>query len=925
MAEFLSPGVFIEEVSNAPQQIEAVGTSTMGIVGFTTQGPVDEATLVTSPENYSRKFGTFTNDSLTALAVSAFFSNGGTRTYVIRVVPSDAVAAAGWIYDAITAEAYGTGDGTDPQTIAGTLANLPVVPGSVTVRWTEELTPIVSENPTAVPPEDGTELVFTSIPTAVSPVADDVFTLDWTESIHATGILTFGGNPLNTEIVTIDVKVYTFQTVLTDVDGNVLIGATASDSLDNLIAAITLGAGAGTEYAVSMTVHPTVTAVAGVGDTMDATAKVGGTAGNSIASTTTVTAASWGAGTLLGGTLNDTKTATITGASTVGGTDAANIATATLTRTTGILVITFTGDGPDTDSIRFSYTPVDTTAEFITDNGSGDFTGTIQGTVITGTVDYATGATSVTWTSVGAIPADGNAVTVDYQHCQWDVNALHKGVWGNRLFLQVTGNDNFFTFAPATTAGAGTWSKFDVAVLLQNASTLALEVQETYEEVSFSDTTDLLYFPTLLNESSDFVSIVDNGALDVPAGFKGVARSTVDFGLPLPPDGAITLFTAVSVANVPVVNGSVVITSSFGTATADALGNITGAGLDTAKTNTINYTTGAFTLNFTAGPTGTLTADYISSPVLSTKNFPLASGADGTISTGFNRSVISAPALQATKRGMFALDRIDENMQLVIPDFMGDTTIMGDMLDYVDLRKDIFALLATPQGMEAQEAKDFKLITFGRTSKFAAMYWPWIKVADPLGGPSVITMPPVAHVAGVIARTDNTRNVGKAPGGTVDGALKFLVGLEKKPDKGERETVGPARINSLIDTPQTGKAVWGVRTMAPTNDIFRYINAVRLFQFVEKSTFNSTQFAVFENINTGLFNQIKTTMDSFLGGLFNSGHFAGDNPSQSFFVVVDGTNNTPTTINDGKVIIDVGIAPNRPAEFVIFRFAQKTL
>jgi phage tail sheath protein FI len=264
-------------------------------------------------------------------------------------------------------------------------------------------------------------------------------------------------------------------------------------------------------------------------------------------------------------------------------------------------------------------------------------------------------------------------------------------------------------------------------------------------------------------------------------------------------------------------------------------------------------------------------------------------------------------------------------MQLVIPDFMGDVPIMGDMIDYAENRQDIFALLATPQGYEAQEAKDFKLITFGRKSKYAAMYWPWVKVADPTGGPGTITMPPVAHVAGVIARTDNTRNVGKAPGGTVDGSLRFLIGLEKKPDKGERDTVYPARINPLIDTPQTGIAVWGVRTMSPTNDIFRYINAVRLFQFVEKSTFNSTQFAVFENINTSLFNQLKTTMDSFLNGLFNSGHFAGDNPSQSYFVVVDGTNNTPETINQGKVIVDVGIAPNRPAEFVVFRFAQKTL
>ncbi len=120
-------------------------------------------------------------------------------------------------------------------------------------------------------------------------------------AVAASGVLTLTGLPLDTETVTIGTKVYTFQTVLTNVDGNVLIGATASDSLDNLIAAITLGAGSGTLYAAATTLHPTVTAAAGAGDTMDATAKVDGTAGNTIATTETLTNGSWGAATLTGG------------------------------------------------------------------------------------------------------------------------------------------------------------------------------------------------------------------------------------------------------------------------------------------------------------------------------------------------------------------------------------------------------------------------------------------------------------------------------------------------------------------------------------------------------------------------------------------------------------------------------------------------
>lgn len=120
-------------------------------------------------------------------------------------------------------------------------------------------------------------------------------------AVAATGVLTLAGNALNTETVTLDVKVYTFQTVLTDVDGNVKIGADADESIANLVAAITLGPGAGTKYAASMTLHPEMTAEEGAGDTMDVTAKSMGTAPNALATTETLTDGSFGGGTLSGG------------------------------------------------------------------------------------------------------------------------------------------------------------------------------------------------------------------------------------------------------------------------------------------------------------------------------------------------------------------------------------------------------------------------------------------------------------------------------------------------------------------------------------------------------------------------------------------------------------------------------------------------
>jgi phage tail sheath protein FI len=338
-----------------------------------------------------------------------------------------------------------------------------------------------------------------------------------------------------------------------------------------------------------------------------------------------------------------------------------------------------------------------------------------------------------------------------------------------------------------------------------------------------------------------------------------------------------------------------------------------------------------FTLNFLVGANApdtatTIDASYISMPTTSSVDYTFTGGLDGTL-TGvtFDRGQFTSPAIAASKRGMYALSRVDEVMQLCIPDFAGDTTVAGDQLDYADVRKDVFVILTTPQGMDSQAAADYRSVTFNRKDKFAAMYWPWIKVTDPLNSQKTLTVPGLGWVAGVYARTDQSRNVGKAPGGTVDGALRFLTGLESNPDKGDRDLVYPLRINPFINTTQTGLAVWGVRTLSPTNDVLRYINAVRLFQFVEKSIFNSTFNFVFESITSNLYGQIKTTVDGFLLNLYTTGHFAGNSPNQAFFVICDETNNPPEVANAGQVVVDIGIAPNRPGEFIRFRFSQKTL
>jgi len=941
MAEFLSPGIFIEEINTSGQIVDAVGTSTMGTVGWTERGPVDTATVVTSIDDFQRKFGEYTNASRVPITVQAFFVNGGSRAYVVRVVPTDAAKGESCVTDQISDEAMSpSGTGSSPQTVTATLANIPVQKLSAMVKWRNNPAgTIAAENPVFAPAEGPTVTGPSLATLASTPVINTALTLNWTESVQATELLTVSAGPIvNNDTVTLGATTYTFKTVLTPAANEVLIGASDTTALNNLVAAITGGAGSGTLYGAGTVTNVSAAAAVNTpGVSVDVWAILGGTAGNSLATTTTGGTMTFGGATMSGGTDNDAKTATLTSPTTVGGTNASRISGASINLLTGALSITFaartigTDNGPDANSITVDY-DAGGALQTVTDDGAGAFSAvTTGGTTVAGTIDYATGAVSVTFTGGTDQPYLGNVIVVDYKHCQWELTASNQGAWADRLKMRVSGNASYFTYGTQAVAGAGEYSKFDVTVLLQNTVTGEFEVKETYEEVVFTNADDAVYFADVLNDNSDFIDVTDSGTLDVPATFKGVDRTYV-MGTG---DGSTALFTG-TLTNAPIVKTSVEITytpvaTGLRTLVADVNGNITGTGLDTTKTNSVNYTTGVFTLNFLAGANApdtatTIDASYISMPTTSSVDYLFTSGSDGTL-TGvtFDRGQFTSPAIAASKRGMYALSRVDEVMQLCIPDFAGDTTVAGDQLDYADLRKDVFVILTTPQGMDSQAAADYRSVTFNRKDKFAAMYWPWIKVTDPLNSQKTLTVPGLGWVAGVYARTDQSRNVGKAPGGTVDGALRFLTGLESNPDKGDRDLVYPLRINPFINTTQTGLAVWGVRTLSPTNDVLRYINAVRLFQFVEKSIFNSTFNFVFESITSNLYGQIKTTVDGFLLNLYTTGHFAGNSPNQAFFVICDETNNPAEVANAGQVVVDIGIAPNRPGEFIRFRFSQKTL
>jgi len=165
--------------------------------------------------------------------------------------------------------------------------------------------------------------------------------------------------------------------------------------------------------------------------------------------------------------------------------------------------------------------------------------------------------------------------------------------------------------------------------------------------------------------------------------------------------------------------------------------------------------------------------------------------------------------------------------------------------------------------------------------------------------------------------------VGKAPGGTEDGKLLFLIGLERKMSFDDIDILHANQINALMDTPQTGRAVWGVRTLERPAADFKYIHVRRLFEFLDASIFNSTHGFVFEDIGPTLWSRIRLSAESFLTNLFNQGVFKGSTPRQAFNVVCDESNNTAAVQDAGEVVCDIYVATNKPGEFIRFRLQQK--
>ena len=233
------------------------------------------------------------------------------------------------------------------------------------------------------------------------------------------------------------------------------------------------------------------------------------------------------------------------------------------------------------------------------------------------------------------------------------------------------------------------------------------------------------------------------------------------------------------------------------------------------------------------------------------------------------------------------------------------------------------AIIDPLPGQTPQEVRDTTKDTAYNCDKGqAALYYPWISIADPDPKNKGMQMmcPPCGHIAGVWARTSSERGVHKAP---ANEALIGAVGLEYNITKGEQEILNPDGINCIRPFSGRGIRVWGARTLAThTNPSWKYVNVRRLFNFLEQSLDNNLQWVVFEPNDPDLWGRVRRNIAAFLFVQWKEGMLFGNTPSEAFYVKCNDETNTQETIDMGRLYVEIGVNPVKPAEFVIIRMGQ---
>jgi hypothetical protein len=243
--------------------------------------------------------------------------------------------------------------------------------------------------------------------------------------------------------------------------------------------------------------------------------------------------------------------------------------------------------------------------------------------------------------------------------------------------------------------------------------------------------------------------------------------------------------------------------------------------------------------------------------------------------------------------------------------------VQAGLIGFCENKKSCFAILDAP--IDLKKPNDVANFRDMYDSTYAAMYHPWLQMYD-AGAKRSDFFPPSGAMAGIFARSDNERGVHKAPANEV---VRGCTGLSCNYNTGEQDILNPIGVNLIRAFTGRGIRVWGARTIS-SNGLWKYLNVRRLFIYVEESIRANTNWVVFEPNSEVLWGRVKRTIETFLATCWRDGALAGTSPDQAFYVECGPTTMTQDDIDNGRLICEIGIAPVKPAEFVIFRITQKT-
>lgn len=820
MPEYLSPGVYVEEVDAGPKPIEGVSTSTVGAVGVTAFGPTSgKPELVTNFAEFVRKFGGFlpepdsatVNKWLSAsdggqwwqfpLAIKGFFDNGGQRVYVKRVFSSQAVAASCSIGQGVVSELE--------SDVAGTSTTLKL-----------------------------RHLIGIAVTRDGANVSLRIYRGDTGAQIGA-GFNITAYNP-NTREVTLNNAVGVPLLVKRGDFAEVFPRTASPVSPANTTLKFSAKSRGYWGNALTVRVRPMVSASFRV--------LADPVAGGNIARTTISAAAQPGA-------------TTISVASVAGFSNADRVLIAG--------------------------------HEYTLSNVSPDPSATLS---------QAANAGDQSITVAGGNLANGDTIEI-----------------GGTVYMLSNQNNNTFDIAPAVPAGAGLAigaevrklpRTFDITPAVPpgdpwNAGTAVQRVRKA-NTPNASDKINVWGAASLYKGA---VVELDNGTGKEIFTINGIAGDTVTLS-------ANVLGSYFEGHNLRLVEAEVSVryAPDGGTPTIETFSSLRLI-KDGSASNLINQINTRSSLvevsEGTAYSNGLATFPGAPNGAWQT----LANGDDQLASLSSD-DFVGADAGSGNRTGIQALEDIDEISISVAPG-MWASTIHSALVQHCETLKDRFAILDPQDGLSIEGIRSFREPI---DTKYAALYYPWVEMRDPSVKQNV-NVAPSGHMAGIYARVDVERGVHKAPANEV---IRGITKLADDVTKREHDMLNPKNINVLRYFPGRGYRVWGARVL--TSDAsWKYINVRRLFIFVEESIDEGTQWVVFEPNDEPLWARVRQTITNFLTTVWRSGALQGSKPDEAFFVRCDYSTMTQDDIDNGRLICQIGIAPVKPAEFVIFRIQQKTI